>query len=143
MNEWPLTKIYWLAVFIIVIFLIGLVTLSKMDERESVYNLGIIATSMEMYKARHGGYPESKLNNVNDINAKLSLAIIEQYVVYDCRSNNAAFTCTAVSNYGWELNVSESDSGNPRCSVGTCSSGGLLKFFDSFGRYSWQKIINE
>jgi len=143
MNEWPLNKIYWFVGSITIIFLIGRVALSKIDEQESIYNLGIIATSMETYKARHGGYPESKLNNVIDINAILSLAIIEQYVAYDCTSNNAAFTCTAVSNYGWELNVSESDSGNPRCSAGTCSSGGLLKFFDSFGRYSWRKIINE
>jgi len=143
MNEWPLKKIYWFAGSIIVVFLIGLVVFSRMDERESIDNLGIIVTSMEMYKARNDGYPGSNLDNVSDINAMLNLAIIEQNIAYDCVSNNAAFTCTAVSKYGWELNVSESDSGNPRCSVGTCNSGGLLKFFDSFGRYSWRKFINE
>jgi len=98
---------------------------------------------MEMYKARNDGYPGSKLNNIDDINTILSLAIIEQNIAYDCTSNNTAFTCTAVSKYGWELNVSESDSGNPRCSVGICNSDGLLKFIDLFGRYSWRKIINE
>jgi len=143
MNEWPLKKIYWFSGFIAVAFLIGLVIFSRMDEREGIFNLGIIAASMEMYKARNDGYPRSNLNYVNDINAKLSLAILEQNIVYGCMSNNAAFTCTAVSKYGWELNVSESDFGNPRCSVGTCNSGGLLKFIDLFGRYYWRKIINE
>jgi len=96
----------------------------RVAEKDGAYNLGTIGSAMEMYRVRNAGYPSTNLTNVNNINTTLSLGIIEQNMTYDCTSTNSpspgTFTCTAVSTYGWELDISESDNGVPRCSSGSC-----------------------
>ena len=92
----------------------------KADEREGKFSLSVIASAMENYEYRNAGYPVANLPQIDDINTTLNLGILEQTMDYDCTSSSATFTCTTVSSYGWELDISDTSSGVVRCSVVTC-----------------------
>lgn len=115
----------------IVVVLLGIIAMfvipdygksrAGVTERDGAYNLGVMATAMEVFRVRNGGYPPGALANVAVINNDLNLGVIEQNIVYSCASGIAAFTCTAnPADYGWVLAVSETNAGNPICSVGPC-----------------------
>ena len=106
---------------------------ARVNERDGEYNLGTIASAMEMYRMRNDGvYPlGSALDNIGEINTTLYLGIIGQNIVYSCTSDGTIFTCTAnPDDYAWELDVSDTNNGNPRCSTfpadpcPTCLAGG-------------------
>jgi len=92
----------------------------KSDEREGEFSLSVIAAAMENYEYRNAGYPAASLPQIDDINTTLNLGILEQNMDYDCTSSSATFTCTAISTYGWELDISNTSNGVVRCSVVTC-----------------------
>ena len=90
-------------------------------EKDAAYNLGVIAEAMEMFKIRNDEQYTlgSTLDNVGEINATLSLGIIEQDMVYSCTGNGTIFTCTAnPSDYTWNVEVSDTDAGTPVCAAG-------------------------
>jgi len=94
---------------------------SRVDERDGEYNLGTIASAMEMYKVRNNDmYPlGSDLDNVGEINTTLYLGIIGQNMAYSCTGNGSIYTCTANPNdYTWNIEVSNTDLGDPVCATG-------------------------
>jgi len=101
-------------------------TRGRVIEKEGAHSLAVIASAMEMFRLRNPGYPDPPGGanlDVNDINTTLSLGIIEQNINYTCADDddNTTFTCTAdPDDYTWELNISETNDGNPRCSIATC-----------------------
>ena len=93
----------------------------RADEREAISNLSLIASAMETYHVRYDNFPPANLLQVLDINTTLNIGIYEHRVDYSCTSSAATFTCTANPiAYSWDLNISNGDDGNPRCSAGTC-----------------------
>jgi len=93
----------------------------RVVERDGEYNLGTIASAMEMFSVRNDGAYAlgSDLDNVGEINTTLNLGIIQQGMVYSCTGNGSIFTCTAnPSNYTWNVEVSDTDSGDPVCAAG-------------------------
>ena len=95
---------------------------ARVVEKDGVYNLGTIASAMEMYRVRNeGDYPGLPgLIDTAEINTTLNLGIIEQGIAYVCLTNNAVnphtFRCTASPvDYGWSVRVTESVNGVPFC----------------------------
>jgi len=143
-SQYAFTLIELMVVVILlgIIAAFGIPNFSKMqervDEKDGAYNLGTIASAMEMYRVRNEGYPVGS-GGLNFINAELSLGIIEQNMVYNCTSTNlpapgpGTFLCDALSTYGWLLDISESDGGVPRCASVTpcpvCLAGGCPATF--------------
>lgn len=135
-NAFTLVELMIVVALIGIIAAFGIPNYSKsqqrVDEKAAENNLKVIASTMEMYKLRDGNLPPeyplgSDMDDVDEINATLSLGVILQNMAYDCTGDGTIFTCTAVSTYGWELDVSETDGGDPRCSSGacpTCTGGG-------------------
>jgi len=94
---------------------------ARVVERDGEYNLGTIASAMEMYKIRNDGvYPlGSDIDAVDKINTELYLGIIEQNIVYSCTGLGTDFTCTAnPDDYTWDVEVSDTDLGDPVCAAG-------------------------
>jgi len=93
----------------------------RVDERDAEYNLGTIASAMEMYRQRNDGAYAlgTDLDDVGEINTTLYLGIIAQNMVYSCTSDGTIFTCTANPiDYTGNIEVSETDLGDPVCATG-------------------------
>jgi len=95
-------------------------TQERVAEKDAAYNLVIIGAAMEIFRVRNAGYPGLVNVGIDEINVVLNLGIIEQNMDYECTSTPGSFTCTALSTYGWELELTETDGGIPRCSGGPC-----------------------
>jgi len=129
-NAFTLVELMIVVVLLGIIAAFGIPDFSKsherVDEKEGEHSLRVIATAMEMYRVRNNGYPDPTTAgfdlDVVDINTTLFLGVIEQSMTYECTDDDddTTFLCTAVSTYGWELDVAEADEGIPRCSSGTC-----------------------
>jgi len=96
----------------------------RVVERDGEYNLGVIASAMEMYKVRNAGYPDPPAAlNLDDINTVLYLGVIAQNVTYACADDDddTTFSCTAAEG-SWTLRVTDIDDGIPCCSTANCPS---------------------
>jgi len=134
-------KAFTLIEFMIVVVVLGVIasfgipnynkSRARLNEKNAIYSLRIIASAMEMYRVRNNGnYPlGADLDNVGEINTTLDLGTIELSMVYSCTGNGIIFTCNAnPDDYTWNLQVSNTSNENPRCSAGpacpTCLVGG-------------------
>jgi len=125
-NAFTLIELMIVVVVLAIIAGFGIPTFTKsqerVDERDGEYNLGTIASAMEMFRMRNAGYPDPPAAlNLGDINTTLYLGIIGQNMTYVCADddNTTTFSCTAAEG-GWTLRVTQADNG-----IVCCSTAGL------------------
>ncbi|MCB9771985.1 MAG: type II secretion system protein [Candidatus Omnitrophica bacterium] len=91
--------------------------------QDAVMQLSAIRTANQVYYARRSEYwPSTSTHPVNEINANLSLSIIENGKTYNCDGNGTTFTCTAKRSGVQIAGVTEAplSTTNPGCpSAGT------------------------
>jgi len=122
-NAFTLIELVIVIVLLAIIAGYGIPTFTKsqerVDERDGEFNLGTIASAMEMYRMRNEGYPDPPgvaPLNLDDINTTLYLGIIAQDMTYVCADDNntTTFSCTAAEG-GWTLRITQADNGIVCC----------------------------
>ena len=127
-NAFTLVELMIVVVLLGMIAAFGIPNYSKshdrVNEKTGQYNLSVIDSAMEMYRIRNAGYPDPgglpdptvTISNISEINAALSLGIIEQNMTYACTDDddNTTFSCTAAEG-GWTLSITQADDGIVCC----------------------------
>jgi len=124
-NAFTLIELVIVVVILAIIAGYGIPNFNKsqerVNERDGEFNLGTVASAMEMYRLRNDGAYAlgSDLDNIGEINTTLYLGIIELDMVYSCTGDGTIFTCTAnPDDYTWNIEVSDTDLGVPVCATG-------------------------